>query len=206
MYNSKALAHEHPQKRVLIINSYDKLVRRSEDILDSIMPILKSSSNSLDIDIEYMNTESFNGDEYIKDLYTFYNKKFTNKRFDLIISIDDDAFNFLKKYSKSLFPNTPVVFSGVTNFHRSMLNDLPMFTGITENPAIKETIDVALSLNHDLKNVIVLLDNKRSISATLRKSLNSVIPNYKEKLNFIYLNDTDKLHNKDFKKNTKKIV
>ncbi|WP_223366415.1 MULTISPECIES: ABC transporter substrate binding protein [Clostridium] len=204
MYNSKALAHEHPQKRVLIINSYDKLVRRSEDILDSIMPILKSSSNSLDIDIEYMNTESFNGDEYIKDLYTFYNKKFTNKRFDLIISIDDDAFNFLKKYSKSLFPNTPVVFSGVTNFHRSMLNDLPMFTGITENPAIKETIDVALSLNHDLKNVIVLLDNKRSISATLRKSLNSVIPNYKEKLNFIYLNDTDKLHNKDFKKKYKK--
>ncbi|WP_243128930.1 ABC transporter substrate binding protein [Clostridium novyi] len=204
MYNSKALAHEHPEKRVLIINSYDKLVRRSEDILDSIMPILKSSSNSLDIDIEYMNTESFNGDEYIKDLYTFYNKKFTNKRFDLIISIDDDAFNFLKKYSKSLFPNTPVVFSGVTNFHRSMLNDLPMFTGITENPAIKETIDVALSLNHDLKNVIVLLDNKRSISATLRKSLNSVIPNYKEKLNFIYLNDTDKLHNKDFKKKYKK--
>ncbi|KEI08317.1 histidine kinase [Clostridium sp. K25] len=204
LYNSKALAHEQPQKRVLIINSYDKLVRRSEDILDSIMPILKSSSNSLDIDIEYMNTESFNGDEYIKDLYTFYNKKFTNKRFDLIISIDDDAFNFLKKYSKSLFPNTPVVFSGVTNFHRSMLDDLPMFTGITENPAIKETIDVALSLNHDLKNVIVLLDNKRSISATLRKSLNSVIPNYKEKLNFIYLNDTDKLHNKDFKKKYKK--
>lgn len=204
LYNSNALAHEQPQKRVLIVNSYDKLVRRSEDILDSIMPILKSSPSSLDIDIEYMNTESFNGDEYLKDLYTFYNKKFTNKHFDLIISIDDDAFNFLKKYSKSLFPNTPIVFSGVTNFHRSMLNDLPMFTGITENPAIKETIDIALSLNRDLKNVIVLLDNKRSISASLRKSLNSLLPNYKEKLNFIYLNDTNKLHNKEFKKKYKK--
>ncbi|WP_242844043.1 MULTISPECIES: ABC transporter substrate binding protein [Clostridium] len=204
MYNSNALAHEQPQKRVLIVNSYDKLVRRSEDILDSIMPILKSSPSSLDIDIEYMNTESFNGDEYLKDLYTFYNKKFTNKHFDLIISIDDDAFNFLKKYSKSLFPNTPIVFSGVTNFHQSMLNDLPMFTGITENPAIKETIDIALSLNRDLKNVIVLLDNKRSISASLRKSLNSLLPNYKEKLNFIYLNDTNKLHNKEFKKKYKK--
>ncbi|KEI14733.1 histidine kinase [Clostridium novyi B str. NCTC 9691] len=204
LYNSNALAHEQPQKRVLIVNSYDKLVRRSEDILDSIMPILKSSPSSLDIDIEYMNTESFNGDEYLKDLYTFYNKKFTNKHFDLIISIDDDAFNFLKKYSKSLFPNTPIVFSGVTNFHQSMLNDLPMFTGITENPAIKETIDIALSLNRDLKNVIVLLDNKRSISASLRKSLNSLLPNYKEKLNFIYLNDTNKLHNKEFKKKYKK--
>nr|WP_307905939.1 hypothetical protein [Clostridium botulinum] len=198
------MAHEQPQKRILIINSYDKLVKRSEDILDSIMPILKSSSNSLDIDIEYMNTESFSGDEYIKNLYTFYNKKFANKHFDLILSIDDDAFNFLKKYSKSLFPNTPIVFSGVTNFDKSILKDLPMFTGITENLAIKETIDVALSLDNDLKNIIILLDDKRSITASLRKSLNSIIPNYNRKLNFIYLNDTNKLHNKDFIKNTKK--
>ncbi|KOA78666.1 histidine kinase [Clostridium botulinum] len=203
-YNTKAFAHEHPQKRILIINSYDKLVKRSEDILDSIMPILKSSSNSLDIDIEYMNTESFNSDEYIENLYTFYNKKFINKHFDLILSIDDDAFNFLKKYSKSLFPNTPIVFSGVTNFDKSMLNDLPMFTGITENPAIKETIDVALSLDNNIKNIIILLDDKRSISAPLRKSLNSIIPSYKGKLNFMYLNDTSKLNNKDFIKKHKK--
>ncbi|WP_242844597.1 sensor histidine kinase, partial [Clostridium novyi] len=196
----EVFAHDITPKHILIINSYDKCIKRSEYLIDKLIPILKSSNESLDINIEYMDTKSFNNSEYIENLYTFYKEKFHQKKFDLIISIDDDSLNFLKKYSKSLFPNTPIVFTGANLFNKSILKNNPFFTGMIECPPLKETIDMALSLNRTTKNVIVINDTSTK-GLSLKKSLDDIIPSFKGIVNFIFLDNINLLHNKEFLNN-----
>ncbi|WP_242851147.1 ATP-binding protein [Clostridium novyi] len=168
-------------------------------MIDSLIPILKSSNECLDITVEYMDTKSFNDCQCTENIYTFYKKKFLHKKFDLIISIDDDSLNFLTKHSNSLFPNTPVVFTGAHYINESTLKENPLFTGMIERPPLKETIDVALSLNKNTKNLIVINDNSLK-GLSLKKSLDSIIPIFKGKVNFIFLNNVNLLHDKDFLK------
>ncbi|EDS76788.1 PAS domain-containing sensor histidine kinase [Clostridium massiliodielmoense] len=199
----EVLAHDVTQKHILIINSYDKCIKRSEYLIDKLIPILKSSNESLDINIEYMDTKSFNNSEYIENLYTFYKEKFRQKKFDLIVSIDDDSLNFLKKYNKSLFPNTPIVFTGANFSNKSILKNNPFFTGMIEYTPLKETIDMALSLNKNTKNVIVINDNS-SKGLSLKKSLDDIMPSFKGIVNFIFLDNINLLHNKEFLNNYSK--
>ena len=196
-FHYEVFAHDITPKHILIINSYDKCVKRSEYMMDKLIPILKSSNECLDITVEYMDTKSFNNSEYMKNIYKFYKKKFMEKKFDLIISIDDDSLNFLTKYSKSLFPNTPIVFTGGNYIDESLLKGNPLFTGMIERPPLKETIDLALTLNKNTKNIIVINDNSLK-GLSLKKSLDAIIPNFKRKVNFIFLDNINLLHNKDF--------
>lgn len=201
-FHSTVFAHQKPLKHVLILNSSDKFVNRSENLIDSLMPILKASPYSLNIHTEYMNIENFKDTEYIKNLYAFYNKKFFCKSFDLVISIDTAALNFLKKYSKSLFPNTPIVFTGVSNVSKDNFNDLPMFTGIVQNefPLIDETIDISLSLNKHIENIIIPLGCSTPPNTEIKNYIRHIADNYKYKrsLNFLYLDDLTKLQDKSF--------
>ncbi|KGN02313.1 histidine kinase [Clostridium novyi A str. 4570] len=198
-FNYDVFAHDITPKHILILNSYDKCVKRSQYMIDSLIPILKSSNECLDITVEYMDTKSFNDCQCTENIYTFYKKKFLHKKFDLIISIDDDSLNFLTKHSNSLFPNTPVVFTGAHYINESTLKENPLFTGMIERPPLKETIDVALSLNKNTKNLIVINDNSLK-GLSLKKSLDSIIPIFKGKVNFIFLNNVNLLHDKDFLK------
>ncbi|QGU93875.1 hypothetical protein GOM49_00905 [Clostridium bovifaecis] len=194
---SNCLASELNTKHILIINSYHKGVKWSDDIIDSATSVLKDSHLNIEISTEYMDTKRFQDDKYIDDLYTIYKYKYLNKRFDVILSTDDSAFKFLIKYSKEIFPNTPVVFSGLNYFRDYMIKDYPMFTGVVENIAIKDTLDCALTFHPDVKNIILVSDNTAT-GISIRKSLEELIPKYKPSVNFIFNEDLSFIHNPSF--------
>ncbi|KOA18981.1 alkaline phosphatase synthesis sensor protein PhoR [Clostridium homopropionicum DSM 5847] len=197
---------EEPEKKILILNSYHKDVKWSDDIIAGIKSSLKASDIKFDIHVEYMDTKKFYGENYIKSLYEMYKNKYKNSKFDSIISIDNAAFDFLREYSKELFPNTPMVFCGVNYFKDSMLESNSLFTGVVENIPIKETLDLALNLHKNTKNVIIIVSNSVTGKAT-KNALNEIIPYYVKAFNinftitenFNLVNDKEELkqHSKD---------
>jgi|GEM_PF-2248675 len=197
---------EEPEKKILILNSYHKDVKWSDDIVEGIKSSLKASDIKFDVLIEYMDTKKFFGENYIKSLYEMYKGKYKNSKFDTIISIDNAAFDFLREYSKDLFPNTPVVFCGVNYFKDSMLENNSLFTGVVENIPIKDTLDIALKLHPSTKNVIIIVSNSATGKAT-RNALNEILPYYVKVFNipftitenFNLVNDKEylKQHSKD---------
>jgi len=88
-----------------------------------------------------------------------YKYKYGNQTFDLIISSDDNAFNFLREYREDLFPGTPIVFCGVNNLEAPNLIDRDVFTGIIELHSLRETIDLALRLHPGTRQIIFVVDN-----------------------------------------------
>ncbi len=116
-------------------------------------------------------------EEYWPKLYELYKDKYKNTKFDAVITLDDNAFKFLLKYGNHLFPDTPVVFSGVNNFNKSMISNYPLFTGITKSADTESTLDIALKLQPNTKEIFVIANSK--------KEMNWLIPLYIDKVKIV---------------------
>ena len=111
LYNPSAYSQEDPAKHVLVLNSYHKGFLPTDNTVKGIESVLGAEENNIELTIEYMDTKIIKYNiQYKEKLYDLYKYKYSNQSFDLIISSDDNAFNFLLEYHDDLFPVTPVVF------------------------------------------------------------------------------------------------
>lgn len=174
----------------LILNSYNQGDEWSDSIINEIMNVLKEELPNSDINIEHMDSKRISSQKYHEDLYRIYQYKYSHQKIDAIISIDNDAFDFLTKYKEDLLPVTPVVFCGVNNFSKKRLTDHSLFTGIAENPDIKANIDIALKLHPNTKNIAVITD-KNTTNPVFKNNLAVTVLGLKRNLNLNYIEDTN---------------
>ena len=160
LYGQLSCAKEEPAKRVLVLNSYHKGFLWTDDTVEGIESVLGSEENDIGLTIEYIDTKSIKYDaRYKEKLYDLYKYKYGNQTSDLIISTDDNAFDFLSEYHEDIFPETPVVFCGVHNLEAPNLIDRDVFTGVIELPAVKDTVDIALSLHPETREIVFVIDS-----------------------------------------------
>ncbi len=158
--NSFLFAQENSIKNILILNSYHKGFFQTDNIVKGIESVLDPQKNNINLIIEYMDSKAIGFKiQYKEKLFDLYNYKYVNQKFDLVISSDDNAFNFLREYHEDLFPGTPIVFCGVNNFEAPNLIDHNVFTGILEVSSVKETIDLALSLHPETGKIVFIVDD-----------------------------------------------
>jgi PAS domain S-box-containing protein len=194
LFQMPVYAESTVEKNVLILNSYDNESNivfgyQSKDwtseIISSINSEFVNSKTNITVKINDMDSNDNFEDEYWQQLYNLYKLKFKDTKFDVVIALDDNAFNFLRKYGDELFPNIPVIFSGVNNFNKSMIRDHPLFTGLAKSADIQSTIDVGLKLHPNTKQVFVILD-KTSNGVQYKNLIEDIVPLYKDKVNFLF--------------------
>ena len=183
-------AQSNMKKSVLVLNSYHKDYKWSDNIIEGITSVFAPNARNIDLQVEYMDTHRISDNEYIYQLFETYKYKFREKKFDVIIASDDPAFAFLVKYHDELFPGTPIVFCGVNYFVDSMLDGQDLFTGVVEGQDIKSTLDIALKLHPKTKNIYVINDNTMT-GISINKTLQETIPFFTDRVNFISLEDYD---------------
>ena len=144
------------RQSVLILNSYHRGLQWSDDIVRGIEAALPAE---VDLTVEYMDTKVYATPEYFRLLGTLYAHKYRRRRFDCIVSTDDNAFQFLLEHRDTLFPDTPVVFCGVNDFSDDMLVGHQDFTGLVETLDIRDSIEVGLRLRPRAKHVLLVTDN-----------------------------------------------
>ncbi|SHJ37349.1 ABC transporter substrate binding protein [Propionispora hippei] len=175
-------------RNILILNSYHKGYRWTDDIMEGIFSVLGPEGQQLHLTVEDMDTKRVAADqEYFNKLYEVYRYKFKDRKFDLVICSDDAAFHFLEQFHQQLFPDTPVVFCGVNYFEDGMLKDQPLFTGVVEMYDIRGTIQAALRLHPATKNIYVIND-KTITGQGVRRTLLEVTKEFPD-VNFISLED-----------------
>lgn len=137
---------------------------------------------------EYMDTKRFSGEEYWELLYSLYHTKYADRPLDLIISADDDAFNFLMRYGEQLFPDTPVVFCGVNADPYDIQKTNKSITGLFETIDLRGTIDLILRLHPETSRLAVIVDNTTT-GLLLQSQLQRVQTDYQERLAFDLISD-----------------
>ena len=78
--------------------------------------------------------------------------KYRHQRFDLVVAMQDVAWDFVRKYRNTLFRGTPIVFSSRNRNAPRPVNA----TGVVSEINLRGTLDLALTLQPDTKEVFVV--------------------------------------------------
>jgi len=172
--------------RVLVLNSYHPGFEWTETIVSGIRSEFEKTEPDIELTLEYMDTKKYDPTEIFPYLKELYQLKYQKVRFDVIITTDNDALDFLLMNRNQLFPGVPVVFTAFNNLNDSLIAGHTGITGVVEDFDIKGTLDLALHLHPGTENVAVISDIT-STDAANRERLEQIKPEFEERLNFIDL-------------------
>ena len=116
---------------------------------------------------------------YLEDLLKLYKQQFSNRKFDLVILSDNNAFDFVSKYYDYLFKDAPILFCGINNYNKTILDKLPLkeVSGVAEEVDIEKNFELISKLHPNLKNLLII--NDKSITGlAVKKDLNPIIEKY----------------------------
>jgi PAS domain S-box-containing protein/putative nucleotidyltransferase with HDIG domain len=143
--------------QILVLNSYGEWYNWTSSINDGIIRAFEEKNIRGDFYFEHMHVKRFSFQDLFEKYYDMLERKYSNTRFDVILSTDDDAFRFLSRYANGLFPSVPVVFCGV-NDPSVIKNSSLDAAGFIEDLAIRETAEKALALHPETDRIILVSD------------------------------------------------
>jgi len=157
----------------------------AEDIKKGIFEIFDKEDKKSVFYIENMDTKRYSGELYYQTLARLYETKYKETKFDLILSSDNNALEFLKEYRNSIFGNVPVVFSGVNNYDELLLKGHKNYTGVSEDISYEENIELILKLHPEVKNIYFINDYLYT-GRIIAKNMHTIENKYHEKVNIIH--------------------
>jgi PAS domain S-box-containing protein len=175
-------------KTVLVLHSYYKGYRWTDDESRGIDSVLIPALGASNLYIEYMDTKRFFGPGSVEQFPDVYRRKFISHHFDAIVATDNNAFDFLREYRDRLFPNTPVVFCGVNYFKQEDLRGHRLFTGVSEEADVKDTLDLALRLHPGTSHIYVV-NEMTETGQTVHDEVVRLMPTYAGRVDFTFLED-----------------
>lgn len=173
------------QKEVLLVHSYDKSYKWSDDISKAIESTFEAYKN-VTLTTIYMDTKRVATPVYFKRLYELYKEQFKERKFDLIIASDNHALEFLNKHLDELFPNTPLLFCAINNFDMSLVSNIERVTGVIEQVDLEKNFQLIRRLHPKLERLVII--NDYSVTGLqMKKELEPYIKKYSQYFQIEYL-------------------
>ncbi len=173
---------------VLVIQSYHSGFMWSDQINKGFTENLKGKDPKIRITTEYLDTKRFNSPEYFESIEAMLIKKYTDSDIDVLVVVDNNAFNLVKKLRYSLFDDIPIVFCGVNNFQDYMINDMVDITGISENIDVPSNIKLIHQLNPNAKKLLIINDTSET-GNKIQEEYNVAIRPYKNSFEVEFIRD-----------------
>lgn len=156
LFSNVSFSQDTENKNILVLKLTCKGCVRLQEFM-GIREALGNNKN-YDIHMEMMDCV-WNNDEVNSELlYEKYRHKFKDSKFDIIVVCDNTSLKFVRKYHDELFKKAPVVFCGVSETEDILRLNPDFFTGIVHKVDIKNTVDIALKIHPDRKNIIIAAD------------------------------------------------
>ena len=155
-----------PLKQILFLNSYSQdfitvpiVMKRVEEELKDIATIQYVFMNTKNRPLDFAFEQTKRDLEYLQEKHY---------HFDVILTGDDDAFDFVQQYREQYFAGIPVVFEDINSEDkaRTAMQHDPLLAGVVETFPIRETLDLALKIQPQIKQIIIVSDNSVSAQGT----------------------------------------
>lgn len=189
---SSSFLYAKDTKDVLLIHSYHKGYRWTDEISKVFEDRFKDQEDIF-LTTVYMDTKRIATYSYFEKLYELYQEQFKTRKFDVVIAADNYALEFFIRYHDRLFPETPLVFLGINNFDKAMLqenNTLSLATGVVEQVDIDKNIKLMLDVHPNLDKILIINDQSKTGYA-LKRDMSQVLPKYTKKVEFEYIDDIE---------------
>ena len=143
---------------VLVLNSYHPGMDWTDGQIAGVREAL-DRTDGVQFYIEYMDAKRLTDQLHLDNLHRLLAHKYQAVPLDAIVSTDNDAFDFLRRYRDELFPGVPVVFSGVNWFQDDQISTLHGFTGVVESADHAATIGLMLRLHPETERIVAIMDS-----------------------------------------------
>lgn len=165
---------------VLIIHSYNREYRWTEDINTGILKAFEALTTPYLICTEYLDWKRFPDEQNIANLQALFSEKYKNIPIDVIITSDDKALAFASKYRKELFSDAPIVHSGVyPESVQELTGGAGNLTGVFEEQDIRTTVEFALHIQPRPRAAYLISDLNESgqaVETHLRTTVHQLAP------------------------------
>ena len=141
---------------VLVLHSYHPGLSWTDTLNAGIQETFRSEMPQALLWVEYLDTKRNTDTSYLSLQAALLRHKLAESVFNLIVTTDNDALNFVLKYRDSIFRGAPVVFCGVNDFQPGQLRGQSGITGLAENPPFAETMRTALGLHPGTSEFVVI--------------------------------------------------
>ena len=178
-------------KEILLLHSYNSGLKWSDGITSGVKEVFDKYPN-YELTIEYMDSKKIDTKEYLQTLTSLYEKKFSNRKYDVIITADNYAYEFALQNHKKLFNSSNIVFCGVENFVKSSIpKDLEKYiTGVVEYKDIKNNIKLIKELIPNL-NIIYIISDSAYSSLAIKEQILEDIKEFEKDTKIIFDNQID---------------
>jgi PAS domain S-box-containing protein len=176
-------------KRVLVLYWYNKDYPWNVNFDRSFQAAMHSARGGpFEYYPEYLESNRFPGESQSLLLRDYLRQKYADRTIDVVVANSDSSLAFLRQYRNELFPNTPIVSITTRRPSSKEVNAGPGLTGVTTLSNHRKTIDLALRLHPDTKEILVIsgtLQHDKRLETAAREELQG----YEGRVQFSYLTD-----------------
>lgn len=178
-------------KEILLLHSYNNGLKWSDNITQGVRDILDKYPE-YELTIEFMDSKKIDTDEYSNNLLSLYTKKFSNRKYAVVITVDNYAYEFTLSHHKDIFNNSPIVFCGVENFNEKTIpNDLKKYiTGVVEYKEIEKNINLISKTITDLNTLYIISDDSFS-SLAIKNQILEEMQKFEKNFKIVFDNQID---------------
>ncbi len=193
VFNSVVLAHQN--YHVLVVHSYSEeypwTKSQHRGFVDE---LTENSLIPVSISTEYLGTKRrVYSPIYAKQYERFIREKYRAYTPNIIYVTDDNGYRFARDHLHKLYPNTPVIFSGVNNYGIiDGLKSLPI-RGVFEKKDITKNLDLIINLDEKDVGILILSDSSNSQTALDLKIKHHLVNYPNIKIKFLVHNNIEKL-------------
>ena len=181
-------AEDPGHKQVLLLHSYHLGYIWTSNIRDGVIETLGHSNIDVDVRSEYLDWKHFPTEENLSRQLESLKGKYRNFPFNLVITSDNAATEFALKHRAELFPGVPIIFCGYNGYAATLIKGHRGVTGIAENLDGTGTLNIALRLLPDLKEVLVVTDDTETGRA-VRAEIEACTLQFKGQLHFRFMGE-----------------
>lgn len=155
---ASAAAGADSVRHVLLLHSYHPGMTWVQNIEKGVRETLQDTQGEILLHIDYMDSKRYHGRTYGDLTASLLAHKYSDLGLSLIMSSDNNAFDFLREHRSLLFPGVPVVFCGVNDLKADDLADQPDMTGVEEVISPLRTVEIMRKLHPEIRRIYVIND------------------------------------------------
>ena len=157
-------------------------------MISGVITIIKSKYHEAEPVIQFLDTKRFPIQDREAPMLVDILAKCRLRPPQLIITTDDPAFDFVRKYRAELGADIPVIFGGVNRFVPEMIAGQPNITGVSEETDFQGTFALISSLTPESKKILVINNHTESGQAS-RHALENNLTAAQSRYKFEYYED-----------------
>ncbi|MGM0520399.1 MAG: ATP-binding protein [Campylobacterota bacterium] len=175
---------------ILIINSYHKGYEWSDDIVNGLEKVFYTKKD-IELNILYMDSKRITSKEYYESLKKLYKVQLQNRKYDLVITLDRFAYDFIVEEYEQFFTDEKILTVGIENFNKKRLVKYDLENkvwALLEKRDLKGNLRLIEKLNPLVKKVYVINDNSLNAQHT-QPLIDELFRTFDKSYELIYLKE-----------------